>query len=195
MHILTTWAAANLKLELFDDIHEDPGAICVKCNLATVGFTGTNGKDRSPTHRTILIRLQNDIHDLHNKTDYSEPWSGYWLDRGSVLSSANLCSSSGRFNTTKHTWTTELGRADSWSAIHLTAKKAFGCILSSLECHLVNQECTKALLLGCLRFCCFSVFIVGLTVHTSHVPRPERGRRKGPGFHSLRMCLIVTRSA
>ena len=75
-HILTIWEAANLKLELFDDIHEDPGAICVKCNLATVGFTGTNGTDRSPTHRTILIRLQNDIHDLHNKTDYSEPWSG-----------------------------------------------------------------------------------------------------------------------
>jgi len=28
-------------------------------------------------------------------------------------------------------------------------------------------------------------------VTTSLVPRPERGRRKGPGFHSLHMFLIA----
>jgi len=33
--------------------------------------------------------------------------------------------------------------------------------------------------------------IIGSSIWVSLVPRPEKGRRKGPGFHCLRMRLIV----
>ena len=72
--------AAHLKLELFNDIHGDSGAILYQTvsstslqpRLATVGFTGTNGTGTPSNTQNNTV---NDIHDLQNKTDYVRPLS------------------------------------------------------------------------------------------------------------------------